>query len=199
MGLLSSVKAPAMRLSDIPEAKSFPEIAAATEQYSAALERARKCEAKLQSIREASGKTSASASVQTRAEASLRGEAVKISTPSREELARVLEEKEVLDAAVSLARKALEDAIANASVEICRQLAAEHHARVKEVVTRAIALHEAKDAESEVSQAIRAKGFVVLHPIAEFPQLGIFLGRPSDPNSLLARYISAVRSKGVEV
>jgi DNA repair ATPase RecN len=180
----------------IPALETFPGVREKREAWRAATSRFSECEEKIKRVREE--RETPPASIQERAEASLRGEkpAPKISAEDR---AALFEDRRVLAAAVNIAKNALDEAIAAASVEVCKRLTPEHRLRVKEIANRAIALQEAIEAEANLRQAIQAKGLKVSSSMTECPRCPVTLGRPEAQGSPLNYFLKALRARGVEV
>lgn len=182
----------------IPEPENFPEVREKTQAWRAATERFRACEEKVKRAREDRNKPPAS--MEERAQASLRGESIPASSESREDLAALFDERQVLGTAANLAKASLDKAVGAASAEVCKRLSASHRERVKTIASCAIALQEAIEAEENLEREIRARGFNVTAPIAEFPRCPVTrLGTPGDQNSPLGYFLKALRARGLEV
>jgi hypothetical protein len=187
----------------IPELESFPGVREKRPQWLAANSRAVGLDEKIKRVKEERRKIelglgTAPADLEERAKASLRGEEVATSGP-KEDLSVLYEERQVLQAAVNMAKKSLDEAVGAASVEVCKQFLAESRARAKKTALCAIALSEAMGAQDELCREIRAKGFALTEPIVSVPALQIRLGRPDDQNSVLFHFLKMLRAKGVEV
>jgi len=182
--------------SGVPDRRSFPEVEKGEAIWRAAAQRVNANEEKIKRARE--DKDKPPASIEERAQASLRGEAPPSS--KNPDLAALVAEREVLAAAVRIAKDSLDEAIGAASVEVCRRFFPEYQERVKKTAAAAIVLQEAMDAEENLRQEIRAKGFKVTPPIEQFPRLQMIpLGKPSDQYSRLGYFLKELRAKGLEV
>jgi hypothetical protein len=115
------------------------------------------------------------------------------------DMAALEEEGEVLGPAAYIANKALDEAVVEASVGVCRRFASQYQALFKEMLVHAAALQEVLEAEESFRLAIRAKGFKLTAPIAEYPALQVRVGRATDSSSPLGCFLRALRAKGVEL
>jgi hypothetical protein len=182
---------------DIPRIETVPSVREKTAQWNAACARLNECDAQIKRAKDS--RNSAPASIEERAAKSLRGEPISTSGPKEEDLSARFEERQVLAAAVNMAKELLDEAKGAASVDLCTKISAEHQVRVKETAACAIAMATAVESEADFFRQIRAAGYQVTEPITHFPALGITLGGPGDWNSPLGVFLRVLRAKGLKV